>query len=554
MLIDDGHSDMVQMRETTVTAKGKGELQTYWLVDPSLNDTKSSFSSSASSPLTREPKPTIEISNREETPALRTKPQRDTQSALQRRSTSSAGRGNLRAQLKRSVGLARMGDMETRMIDYNVEVLSQLLKRIMALRIAAAFGSRRRITAPGRKNSRSFRTSFGSGRSSNRRSSSRGGDAPKITETARPTFVRDENLTILEEAADTIAFPNKDTSNMPDIGSVELSPSVKQELHHYVKTLSSLYRFHSFHCFEHASHTTQSVTKMLARVNIEENARRKGDSHDELRNRRHCYMSLIESDPLTQFAMAFSALIHHVDHYGVPNAQLVKEKVEIVELYGNQCVAEQNSVNVAWELLMENGYEALRGCIYTTQSELNHFRQVVVTCVMATDVSNRSAIATRGKRWKNAFETSKHVIGNEDANDPSIAEINKLRATLVVETMMQASNMAHTMQHWQVYVKWNERLFAERYRAFVSGREVTDPAKTWYKAELDIFDNFTIPLAQKLKDENVFGDASEEYLTYALSNRKEWEANGQEIVQRFLETYSHKPSFMVLAKQKRKSK
>jgi len=38
----------------------------------------------------------------------------------------------------------------------------------------------------------------------------------------------------------------------------------------------------------------------------------------------HEYSYGITSDPLTQCALAFAALIHDVDHTGVPYAQLVK--------------------------------------------------------------------------------------------------------------------------------------------------------------------------------------------------------------------------------------
>jgi 3'5'-cyclic nucleotide phosphodiesterase len=41
----------------------------------------------------------------------------------------------------------------------------------------------------------------------------------------------------------------------------------------------------------------------------------------------------ITSDPMTQFACAFSALIHDVDHVGVSNAQLVLEGVPIAKKY-----------------------------------------------------------------------------------------------------------------------------------------------------------------------------------------------------------------------------
>ena len=38
------------------------------------------------------------------------------------------------------------------------------------------------------------------------------------------------------------------------------------------------------------------------------------------------------------------------------------------------------------------------------------------------------------------------------------------------------------------------------------------------------------PLANKLKECGVFGVASAEFLTYALDNRSEWEAKGEQIV------------------------
>ena len=61
-----------------------------------------------------------------------------------------------------------------------------------------------------------------------------------------------------------------------------------------------------------------------------------------------------------------------------------------------------------------------------------------------------------------------------------------------------------------------------------------DPSLGWYKGELWFFDNYIIPLAKKLKDCGAFGAASDECLNYALANRKEWAAKGEEIVKRFV--------------------
>lgn len=83
---------------------------------------------------------------------------------------------------------------------------------------------------------------------------------------------------------------------------------------------------------------------------------------------------------------------------------------------------------------------------------------------------------------------------------------------------------------WHIYRKWNERLYKETLAAFLAGRTDKDPSADWYQGELGFFDFHVIPLAKKLKDGGVFGVSSHEYLNYALSNRKDWESMGREIV------------------------
>jgi hypothetical protein len=45
----------------------------------------------------------------------------------------------------------------------------------------------------------------------------------------------------------------------------------------------------------------------------------------------------------------------------------------------------------------------------------------------------------------------------------------------------------------------------------------------------------SIPLAKKLKECGVFGVCGDEYLNYALMNRREWEAKGEEAVASMVE-------------------
>mmetsp|Transcript_44670 Transcript_44670/g.107712 ORF Transcript_44670/g.107712 Transcript_44670/m.107712 type:complete len:95 (+) Transcript_44670:3-287(+) len=87
------------------------------------------------------------------------------------------------------------------------------------------------------------------------------------------------------------------------------------------------------------------------------------------------------------------------------------------------------------------------------------------------------------------------------------------------------------MQHWHVYRKWNAKLFKEMRAAYHAGRIGTDPATFWYEGEIGFFDNYVIPLAKKLKDCNVFGVSSHEYLAYAVKNRDEWADRGKELTE-----------------------
>jgi hypothetical protein len=62
-----------------------------------------------------------------------------------------------------------------------------------------------------------------------------------------------------------------------------------------------------------------------------------------------------------------------------------------------------------------------------------------------------------------------------------------------------------------------------------------------YQGEIGFFDFYVIPLAKKLKDCGVFGVASDEYLNYAVLNRKEWEERGREVVAEMIELASIQP-------------
>ena len=330
----------------------------------------------------------------------------------------------------------------------------------------------------------------------------------------------------LDEVEEIIMLPeyNAKKFRTKEASEVVLDAQVTEELRDYVQMIASLYNENAFHNFHHANHVTLSVCKLLNRI--------VAPDVDECNDRTlHDHTYGITSDPLTRFAVVFAALIHDADHSGVPNNQLVKEKSTVAAVYKNKSVAEQNSVDICWDLLMEPAYKNLRRHIYANEAEFKRFRQLVVNAVMATDIMDPDLKQLRNNRWDAAFNTY--------AKDDDDRRAVNRKATIVIEHLIQASDVAHTMQHWHVYRKWNEHYFMECYQAYLEGRAEKDPSKTWYEGEKGFFDFYIIPLAKKLKECGIFGVSSDEYLSYAQQNRKEWEERGRGLVKEMIRKVNH---------------
>eukprot|EP00980_Cylindrotheca_fusiformis_P011573 scaffold2738_cov119-Cylindrotheca_fusiformis.AAC.9 len=379
-----------------------------------------------------------------------------------------------------------------RLVEWNVEVLSPLLQQIIA---------------------------------------SRGGiAAPRDQSLSRKEATIGTGETVLEEFVPIIPLKRFDADELrrrQDASSIDIGEEAKSQLRSYLTNVASMYQDNPFHSFEHASHVTASVKKLLTRIVSVDDGHGLRTSINEVDlgdMAGHSYG--ITSDPLTQFSVVFSAIIHDMDHPGVPNAQLVKEKTRNAQIY-KKSVAEQNSVELAWGMLMGNEYKALRACIYHTEDDLRRFRQLVVNTVMATDIVDKELQALRKSRWETAF-------ADAPTNQNSGISSDDCKATIVIEHLIQASDVSHTMQHWHIYKSWNQKFFMECYGAYKAGRAETDPSLNWYKGELGFFDFYVIPLAKKLDSCGVFGVSSHEYLSYAQNNRDEWARKGEHLVQEYL--------------------
>jgi class 3 adenylate cyclase len=445
LLIAAGKSKWLTPREEKVVAKGKGEMQTYW-VAVGKSETKSSL---------------------DETSTVGDEESQSNQLLYQ--------------QVNQNFNPAVCAKT-ARLVMWNVDVLANLLRQVHA----------------GRDDTNV---------------------APLEADRDATSYLSEE--TVLDEVKEIIHLPTFSGQKAKNQDSVELDPVVLDQLEEYVSAVASMYRDNPFHNFEHASHVVMSVVKLLSRIVVPDIGEETGK---DMASTLHGHTYGITSDPLTQFACVFSALIHDADHTGVPNSQLIKENSNLAKVYKDKSVAEQNSVDLCWDFLMDSNFDELRAAIYSTVDEKKRFRQLVVNSVMATDIMDKDLKVLRNNRWEKAFSDGKR--GPEESKVDAVDR----KATIVIEHLIQASDVSHTMQHWHIYRKWNAFLFEELYRAYVEGRSDKDPSEFWYKGEIGFFDFYIIPLAKKLKDCGVFGVSSDEYLNYAKKNRHEWEECGLEVV------------------------
>ena len=263
LLKEAGYGSWITPRNDVVVAKGKGEIQTYWLksgtgsVSASSNDMAATPSTAFS-----------EDSNLNFAP-------------INNHELDTSGRN---------------GKLE-RLIGWNVDVLQRSLKHIVAMR----------------------------------------GDSKPQQGISTLKIESKEGGTVLDEVKEIIPLSSKAAKYKRDPASVELDAVVVSQLTDYVRAIAAMYRDNAFHNFQHASHVSQSMTKLLSRVVTPETI----DYQDMTYKKKgeaalHEFTYGITSDPLIQFACAFSALIHDADHPGVPNVQLVKEGQRIAEIYGNK--------------------------------------------------------------------------------------------------------------------------------------------------------------------------------------------------------------------------
>ena len=330
-----------------------------------------------------------------------------------------------------------------------------------------------------------------------------------------------------------------------------LDTIVSEQLHDYVHMIASRYRNDNpYHNFEHAAHVIMTIVSFMNRISsalkswfMSQSESTDGDENLDEQVPMLNHMRNIFDDPITSFACVLAGLVHDVDHNGKPKKPA--STTSSLNSSGNQqrLSTEQNSIHIAWSLLLQSEFKLLRQAIFGTStngnsrhhdSDLNRFRYIFVRATLATDINtahNRSEV-----QYDPNNSESKSLLYKEQMKSHQSEMIDALlrppsgimeKAITVLEYMMQLSDVGHMIQQWPIYMKWNERLFHERLKyynannvgnnikksskrrmsgianastsiASTSSEDLQHPSVYWYETELRYMKQYVLPLTEKI--------------------------------------------------------
>ena len=232
----------------------------------------------------------------------------------------------------------------------------------------------------------------------------------------------------------------------------------KTELIIFVQEIQLLYNNIDYHNFRHAYHVFKNTYVLLKSLHLS-NALPYFNEHD-------------------YFSLLFSALIHDVDHLGVPNKNLVDNSHPYALTFNDQSVAEMRSIYLAYEILNNKKNDENNELKYKSLNIIaKNNRKTIIELVLATDAANPDRVL---------LTTEKLQRYSNDTGKLDLKETNGRSAAMAL--LLKVSDIGATMQHPHVAMQWAERFYKETAKAN-GGEFPTTPKEyiedqTWFLSNI----------------------------------------------------------------------
>jgi hypothetical protein len=114
-----------------------------------------------------------------------------------------------------------------------------------------------------------------------------------------------------------------------------------------------------------------------------------------------------------------------------------------------------------------------------------------------------------------------------------------LEKNVALEVMMNAADVAHTMQSWDTFLKWNCNLFHELEDAHNDKRAGSwDPTADWFNNQIVFYDLYVLPLAHRLHKTGLFGgNKGNRFVNNANAIKRRWILEGEAITKEMIASF-----------------
>jgi len=119
-------------------------------------------------------------------------------------------------------------------------------------------------------------------------------------------------------------------------------------------------------------------------------------------------------------------------------------------------------------------------------------------------------------------------------------EPDELRASVVLELILRASDISHMLQSWKCMARWSSLLFEELTLANKANRG-RDPAPGWFDNQAKAMENYALPLAGQLDETGIFGEFVGAIFAQRINaNRDKWLVKGYELTSKLIKAIEGK--------------
>eukprot|EP01038_Epipyxis_sp_PR26KG_P012990 gene12990-17419_t len=328
------------------------------------------------------------------------------------------------------------------------------------------------------------------------------------------------------------------------------------------------YRNNQYHNFEHAAHVTLNVAYLLQNIK---------KSSIEASSVNHI-------TPIEKLALLYSAIIHDMEHFGVPNETLINQSHELAIKFHDQSVAEMNSLTIGLELISNPIHNCMLLSKYS-ENDKKIFRKSVIELVLCTDiadpfkklsafhkleshqsVSGLSKVVDNIKNGNDSYPNGHH-LNNSNGNDVSKLSDNGNLITHFVPRELLVENSSETeiisihnmssivsrlslftlllriadvgagMQSKETFLIWSNKFYNEL--TIATGGNLLDRQR-FYNDQIRHAEMYLSDVVQRLVKCDVVDELLVENIKSNLAqNIADWKVNGLLILQLWEENFNN---------------